>query len=380
MRLSGRVAARRWSWWCRGRVLMVVAAAVAGLGACSGAPGSVHAVAARAASGYGTFARLAKSRPAPKSAVGALVGSPYWAHTTFAGTDGDPSPLTSPGNTGPDVSAGVPGTVFPPTRGASGHGSVPIAKDVSDSPVWPMTGLTGSTSGRLYLFAAGDSLQTQYGVCSGTVITSATRNIVVTAAHCMYHARENGPRLPVLSAEFVPGDQGNRSATPYGVWTSTHFTIDPQWVHHVKQVVRGGKEYATGTGVGNDFAFLKMDPQNGRNIQDVTGAEGVAFDTGWASIWQIGYPSAPPFDGTTERMCSSSPASSKADTQNLVWLSCTMTPGSSGGAYLTNFDPGTGAGYVFAVDSIGDDTGHWNAGRVLTRAALADYRHAQGRS
>jgi hypothetical protein len=57
-----------------------------------------------------------------------------------------------------------------------------------------------------------------------------------------------------------------------------------------------------------------------------------------------------------------------------------MTPGSSGGAYLTDFDPRAGAGYVFAVQSLGSDDGTQNAGQLLNNAALTDYRRAQGLS
>lgn len=355
---------------------LAAAASMLLVAACSASPGSVHATAAGSATGARVFAGLRESRVGADLVAHPLPENPYWRTQRPGGTDGDPSPLFGSGSGGPDVSKGVPGTAFPPSSGAPQ--SVPAAGNVSDARVWPLTGLTGSTTGRLYLFTAGESLLTGYSVCSGTVITSKTRNIVVTAAHCMYQAQPTGPRLPVVAAAFVPGDQGDRSVMPYGAWTSSHFTVDPQFAKHTVTVLRGGNSYTDGAGADYDFAFLTMDPQNGRNIQDVTGAQGVAFGTGWTSIWQLGYPSAPPFDGRSERLCSSSPGSSTSDEDNRVWLACAMTPGSSGGAYLTDFDPHTGVGYVFAVESLLSQDGIHNAGQVLNSAALADYRHAQG--
>jgi V8-like Glu-specific endopeptidase len=364
----------------RGAAVGLAAGSLLLVSACSVSPGSVHATAGGSSAGAQTFAGLHGSRLAADLVAHPLAANPYWRAQGLGGTDGDPSPFYGSGIGGPDVSKGVPGTAFPPTTGAPRSASVPAAGDVSDARVWPLTGLTGSTTGRLYLFTAGQSMQTYHGLCSGAVITSKTRNIVVTAAHCMYQPQRTGPRVPVVFAEFVPGDQRERSVTPYGVWRSSHFTIDPQFARHTVSVRRGDKEYTRGAGADDDFAFLAMDPQNGRNIQDVTGGQGVAFDTGWTSVWQLGYPSAPPFDGTSERMCASSPSSSTSDEHNLVWLACTMTPGSSGGAYLTDFDPRAGAGYVFAVQSLGSDDGTQNAGQLLNNAALTDYRRAQGLS
>jgi hypothetical protein len=331
-----------------------------------------------AAGGARVFETTRSPMGVPVSKFGAV--NRLWS-SSASGGGGVPSWSADSTVSWPALGGGPSGVSFPPSTGNPGYFAVPTASKVPDSQVWSMAGLTRSTTGRLYLFTAGQSRATEFGLCSGTVISSATRNIVVTAAHCMFEARTTAPRRPVVSVEFVPGEQDDGSVAPYGVWTSTRFTIDPEWSTHTTSVERNGNTYSSGAGLGHDYAFLRMDRQSGRNIQDVTGSQGVAFGAGWTSVWQLGYPTAPPFDGRSERVCSGPPAGVDWQVRsNLLWHACTMSPGSSGGAYLTHFDPTAGAGYVVAVNSVLDEEGTHNGGCILDKDALRDYRNAQAGS
>lgn len=87
--------------------------------------------------------------------------------------------------------------------------------------------------------------------CSGSVIVSRSRDLVLTAAHCVY-GRPSG-------WSFVPGYVDGR--TPHGVWTVTAAYVDPRWQRSENT------QY--------DYAILRVAPQRigGRavRIQDVTG-------------------------------------------------------------------------------------------------------------
>jgi V8-like Glu-specific endopeptidase len=61
--------------------------------------------------------------------------------------------------------------------------------------------------------------------CTASVVHSPTRDLVITAAHCI-HDGEDGDYQNNLA--FVPGYHDGQ--TPYGVWVSTQMVVDPRWV------------------------------------------------------------------------------------------------------------------------------------------------------
>lgn len=88
--------------------------------------------------------------------------------------------------------------------------------------------------------------------CSASVVASRTRDLVITAAHCVY-----GDPSGWL---FAPGYVSGR--TPHGAWTVTAAYVDPRWQR------ADNTQY--------DYAILRVAPKkvHGRTlrIQDVTGA------------------------------------------------------------------------------------------------------------
>lgn len=88
--------------------------------------------------------------------------------------------------------------------------------------------------------------------CTAGVIASATRDLLITAAHCVSGA---GTGITVS-----PGYDAGRA--PYGTWSVTAVFVDPAWADHQSE--------------NDDFAILRVAPQTmggmTRRLQDVTGA------------------------------------------------------------------------------------------------------------
>jgi hypothetical protein len=163
--------------------------------------------------------------------------------------------------------------------------------------------------------------------CSGAVVDSPTRDIVVTAAHCVI-APGTGRARSGLS--FVPGyHDGLR---PYGTWRVATVVAGAAWT-------RSGNP-------NDDVAFLVLRPApGGRRVQDLTGAEALAFNPvpGTRAV-TVGYPSR------TDRpvFCTST---LRAFGPHQLEFDCPGLPGgTSGGPMLIGVGPGaTGHGAVAGV-------------------------------
>ncbi|MFN2559977.1 MAG: serine protease [Jatrophihabitans sp.] len=94
--------------------------------------------------------------------------------------------------------------------------------------------------------------------CSASVVHSAGRNLVLTAAHCVFGTG--------LGFEFAPGFHDGVS--PYGVWTVQRVYVDPAWTASQDPQ--------------HDVAVLQVGPRSGQQLEDRTGAArlGVAPATG----------------------------------------------------------------------------------------------------
>ncbi|WP_060177610.1 MULTISPECIES: trypsin-like serine peptidase [unclassified Streptomyces] len=164
--------------------------------------------------------------------------------------------------------------------------------------------------------------------CSGVVVHSPGGDLVATAAHCVHGG---GFRTNLA---FVPGYRDG--IAPYGVWVPTRIDVDPRWTADQDP--------------DHDIAFLRLRRPGypGQRLEDVTGAETIAFGTELpVPARLVGYPnfSEQPLDcRTTAR-----PAGA---TQ--LRLDCADVPnGTSGGPVLT--DGHTLIGVIGGRDGGGDD-------------------------
>lgn len=198
-------------------------------------------------------------------------------------------------------------------------------------------------------------------VCSATVVNSEGRDVVVTAAHCVWDT-DTGAMATYLA--FIPADQNHGESRPYGTWAAEYAYVPSQFTEGAFVDPYLG---IVGDGWAYDFAFLEMAPdEDGQLIQDVTGGQGIAFGVPVEDLVVIGYPSGEPFDGATQRYC----ATDQWEPDGYAYvLDCLMTPGSSGGAWLAGFDPDLRAGYVVAATSYGND---WLSGAAPLGAVALD--------
>ena len=113
-------------------------------------------------------------------------------------------------------------------------------------------------------------LQNSHG-CSASVIASPSRDLVITAAHCI---QGNGAGI-----QFAPGYANGRS--PYGVWSVSRVYVGPSW--------------AAGGNTQHDYAILKMSPNviGGHRVllQNVTGANTLGYSPRPGTLVTVsGYP------------------------------------------------------------------------------------------
>jgi V8-like Glu-specific endopeptidase len=177
-------------------------------------------------------------------------------------------------------------------------------------------------------------------VCSGTIVSSESESLVLTAAHCV--VSEDGARPTRII--FIPGYRnGGLASGPFGVWEASQASFPQGYLSP-----SGGEpnyEY--------DVAAFRVAALNGMTIQDRVGARGYLFNAPGTQLFQaFGYPADAPFDGEKLWTCKSHSGQRLdiAGGPDMVSMGCDMTQGSSGGGWIVNDDQ------INSVVSIGIST------------------------
>lgn len=153
--------------------------------------------------------------------------------------------------------------------------------------------------------------------CSATTVKSRTKKLVVTAGHCTYSTTSGY----ASNFMFIPAKDGN--SEPYGRWTANRLKAMPQW--EASEDIR------------YDVAFATMARRQGKKIQHVVGARGMAFNRqGNQDFRAFGYPAESPFNGQTPFKCKSTQEGSDNSQGQPApnRIDCDMTGGSSGGGWV----------------------------------------------
>ncbi|MFE9448039.1 trypsin-like serine peptidase [Streptomyces sp. NPDC006739] len=195
--------------------------------------------------------------------------------------------------------------------------------------------------------------------CTASVVRSPGRNMLITAAHCAFDA-DSGE--PVNDLVFAPGYR--KGDEPTGLWKVGKVVVDDRWAKSQDEDL--------------DVAFLVLDQKDGKNIQDVLGANALGTDRGFGNKVEItGYPTS----RDTPVSCRNR-TTKFSDTQ--LRIQCAgLEDGTSGSPWLADYDPKSRTGTVIGV--LGGHEGGGDQDDVSYAAYFDDdiaklYRHAQNES
>ncbi|HEV2346141.1 MAG TPA: trypsin-like serine protease [Actinocrinis sp.] len=274
-----------------------------------------------------------QARPRPTSS-GTAVAPVGTGTGTGIVTDGSTAHTPSPSAIGSAVGAdgangaygansadGADGTAPPPAGPVSPTDSAP-AMTASN----PLTATTFAGLPQVGAIVDYSSGTTGSHFCTGSVVSSQSGDIVITAAHCVY---DTSSGAYVSSIAFVPGYHDGQQ--PYGIWTPTRILVPQQWINS------GDPDY--------DVAFLVVhQPGSAQRIQDQVGANQLGLSPSYTGMVQVvGYPS------TTDK-----PVTCTNDTKQFsptqLEFDCPGFPdGTSGGPFMADVDPQSGSGTVVGV-------------------------------
>jgi V8-like Glu-specific endopeptidase len=158
--------------------------------------------------------------------------------------------------------------------------------------------------------------------CTASVVTSASLDLVLTAAHCVYGTSY------ATNVAYVP--EWHQGIRPYGSWPVRTITVAAGWVRSQNPNL--------------DFAFLAVAPPAGtrRPVQVVTGGLRLGVNIGYAhDIYVIGY------NDTGNQPIGCATASFRFETNQMEFYCNSFRDGTSGGPWIRHFNPVTGRGTVF---------------------------------
>lgn len=183
---------------------------------------------------------------------------------------------------------------------------------------------------------------TQAHFCTASVVDSATLDLVLTAAHCVYGSGY------ATNIAYVP--EWHQGVSPYGSWAVRSITVAAGWKQSQDPDL--------------DFAFLAVAPPPGtwRPIQLVTGGLLLGVNAGYAHpITVIGY------NNTDDQPIDCASTSFRFETSQMEFYCNNFQDGTSGGPWILHFDPVTGGGIVFG------DIGGYEQGGDYPWASYSPY-------
>jgi hypothetical protein len=153
--------------------------------------------------------------------------------------------------------------------------------------------------------------------CSGTMVASLLRNVVVTAGHCV-----DDPDVQQWSTDLIFIPAYRDGAAPLGAYPAASLLSTDEWTK------------------GGDLSYDVGIAQLATPLEDQLGARGIVFNKPPKSSYQIfGYPGLPnpPYNGERLVACDASFFSRQYTGHPLstVAYPCDMQEGSSGGGWVT---------------------------------------------
>ena len=161
--------------------------------------------------------------------------------------------------------------------------------------------------------------------CTASVVASPGRNLLITAAHCISGGKDGGYRHDIV---FIPGYRDGQA--PYGIWAPAQLIVAPQWT--------------SSSDPDFDVGFVVLKPSDGKNIEDVLGADQLGIDSGYRNLVRVtGYPASADAPITCiNRTSEQNPSQLRFECDG-------FTGGTSGSPWVTHFDSRTRTGTIVGV-------------------------------
>jgi V8-like Glu-specific endopeptidase len=161
--------------------------------------------------------------------------------------------------------------------------------------------------------------------CTASVVASPGRDLLITAAHCINGGKDGGYRQDIV---FIPGYRDGQA--PSGIWAPAQLVVAPQWM--------------SSSDPDFDVGFVVLKPQDGKNIEQVLGADQLGIDPGYRNQVRVtGYPASADAPITCTGWTSEhSPSQLRFECDG-------FTGGTSGSPWVTDVDPQTGTGTIVGV-------------------------------
>ena len=161
--------------------------------------------------------------------------------------------------------------------------------------------------------------------CTASVVASPGRDLLITAAHCINGGKGGGYRQDIV---FIPDYRDGQA--PSGVWTPAQLIVAPQW--------------ASSSDPDFDVGFVVLKPRDGKNVEDVLGANQLGIDPGYQNLVRVtGYPDSAGAPVTCAGWTSEqSPSQLRFDCGG-------FTGGTSGSPWVTDINPLTRTGTIVGV-------------------------------
>ena len=174
--------------------------------------------------------------------------------------------------------------------------------------------------GRLFLRFNG-----QPNSCSASVVTSFSRDLILTAGHCLSEPRGGGRVNWATDVLFAPGYRNG--VAPLGEYPAATAGTPALW--------------AMAGVISFDLGIVKLAPGGGGPIQDLLGSRGISFNRAPKSFkgktaQAFGYPAAPSpdYDGERPILCNSPFLGFEAFSGSPVIGPCHQQQGASGGGWV----------------------------------------------
>lgn len=171
--------------------------------------------------------------------------------------------------------------------------------------------------------------------CSANALNSPSKQLVITAGHCVHEGR--GGNF-MQNWVFVP--RYRNGVRPFGTFSAKQFITFTSWINN--------------SDLSRDVGMVTTFPLNGNKLVNVVGGNGLAWNQSRAvDVTILAYPSN--FGGgQSQFVCQGRTSDGGGGT---IKIGCNFGPGSSGSAWLLNFNNSNGLGLANGAMSTIDTAG-----------------------